>query len=174
VPLTCSCVICGIRGDDIDDIFRIESKLPGLELPQELGFVPHQLERDSLRVVGLISVLLVHCAIHKASGRGVFGSTFNDAISAMPEEDGLYSVFALLSCDVSSYTAVTILSSCEVGVVLGEVQYPSFNALSGLVSECSERGKQDITAILNSYAIQHQRQHYHQHPLTFMSDSWIK
>ena len=85
-------------------------------------------------MVGLISVFLVHSTVHKASGRGVFRSAFNDAISAMPEEDGLYSVFALLGCDVSSYTAVAILCSCEVGVVLGEVQHPSFDALNGIGS----------------------------------------
>lgn len=89
-------------------------------------------------MVRLISVLFVHCTVHKASGRGVFGSTFNNAISAMPEEYGLYSVFALLGCDVSSHTAVAILSSGEVGVVLGEVQDPSFNALNDSVSGCTE------------------------------------
>lgn len=89
-------------------------------------------------MVGLISVLFVHSTIHEASGRGVFGSTFNNAISAMPEEDGLYSVFALLGRDVSRYTAVTILSSCKVGIVLGEVQDPSFNALNDSVSGCTE------------------------------------
>ena len=82
-------------------------------------------------MVGLISVLFVHCAVHKASGRGVFGSTFNHAVSAMPEEDGLYGVLAFLGCDVGCHTSIAVLSSSEVRVVLCEVQDPPFNALKG-------------------------------------------
>ena len=36
VPPTCCGVIGWVRGDDIDDVFRVESKLPGLEFPQKL------------------------------------------------------------------------------------------------------------------------------------------
>ena len=36
VKLTCGSIVSRIRGDDIDNILRVESELPGLQLSQEL------------------------------------------------------------------------------------------------------------------------------------------
>ena len=48
----------------------------------------------------------------------------------MPEEYGLYGVFALLGGDVCSHSAVTVLRPRQVRIVLSVVQNTFLNALS--------------------------------------------
>ena len=55
----------------------------------------------------------------------------------MPEEYGLYGVFAFLGRDVGSHSAVTVLGSRQVRIVLSVVQNTLLNALSA-----SERSKE--------------------------------